>query len=922
MSIYRLLAIGLSAIFVLDPIRGAYTGSLWTSSSALLTKATFTMEPSLEWQEVKLAELAPVTANTTYINPSFAPDERYTLDQNFFTSAVVDRPLTVLTDGSNEVYQEGSSGFPINTYQASDPCTTPANPIVAENCLAGNPQSEWDVSGIGDPSIQGFATEMSVNRGETISFKIDADAADYRIDIYRLGYYRGEGARKVATILNTATVSQNQPACLTESSTGLVDCGNWSVSASWDVPSSATSGIYIARPVHTDTNGASHIVFIVRDDAGTSDILFQTSDTTWQAYNNYGGNSLYTGGPGSAPSRAYKVSYNRPFNTRIIENGQDYLFSTEYPMLRWLEANGYDISYFTGVDSDRRGDLIRNHKIFLSVGHDEYWSGAQRANVEAARDAGVHMAFFSGNEVYWKTRWENSIDGSGTAYRTLVNYKESHNDAKTDPAAEWTGLWRDPRFSPPSDGGRPENALTGQIFGVNDGATTAIRVPAEDGKMRFWRNTSIATLPSGSTATLASETLGYEWDVLELDSSNPAAESVVAARPTGLIRLSTTTVDNAPLLRDYGSNGYQNSFSPLSTATHHLTLYRHSNGALVFGAGTVQWSWGLDDTHDRNTPAPDQRMRQATVNLFADMGVQPAMLQSGLVPASASTDATPPTSTITAPVNGSTVAAETPLTISGTAADAGGGMVGGIEVSVDGGATWSMANGRANWSYIWTPTTEGSVTIRSRAVDDSGNIESPSAGVAITVGSGDSPNCPCSIWDASTAPTIITDPDSTDVELGVTFRANVAGFIQGIRFYKGPNNTGTHTGALWTNTGTLLARVTFPNETASGWQEAFFATPVAISANTTYIASYYAPNGRYSVDENYFTSGVVNGPLEALQNGVAGGNGVYRYGSSGFPTNSYRASNYWVDVVFMPDVEPPAVRDKQVFVPLILQRLD
>ena len=84
-------------------------------------------------------------------------------------------------------------------------------------------------------------------------------------------------------------------------------------------------------------------------------------------------------------------------------------------MVRWLERNGYDVSYFTGVDADRRGSEILDHKIYLSVGHDEYWSGEQRANVEAARDAGVNLAFFSGNESFWKTRWENSIDGSGTA---------------------------------------------------------------------------------------------------------------------------------------------------------------------------------------------------------------------------------------------------------------------------------------------------------------------------------------------------------------------------------------------------------------------------------------------------------------------------------------------------------------------------
>src|SRR5690606_6731741 len=158
-------------------------------------------------------------------------------------------------------------------------------------------------------------------------------------------------------------------------------------------------------------------------------------------------------------------------------------------------------------------------------------SGNQRSQVEAARDAGVNLAFLSGNEVFWKTRWENSIDGSGTSYRTLVSYKETHANQKIDPSPEWTGTWRDPRFSPPSDGGRPENALTGTIFMVNAGATTAIRVPEADGKMRFWRHTSVATQAPGSTVTLASSTLGYEWDV---DADN-------GWRPPGLVRLSRTT---------------------------------------------------------------------------------------------------------------------------------------------------------------------------------------------------------------------------------------------------------------------------------------------------------------------------------------------------------------------------------------------
>ncbi len=126
------------------------------------------------------------------------------------------------------------------------------------------------------------------------------------------------------------------------------------------------------------------------------------------------------------------MSYNRPFDTNA-ETPEDFVWNAEYPMVRFLEANGYDVSYTTGVDTERRGNLITNHKIFLSVGHDEYWSGGQRANVEAARDAGVNLAFFSGNEVFWKTRWENSISTGNASYRTLVTYKETHANAKIDP---------------------------------------------------------------------------------------------------------------------------------------------------------------------------------------------------------------------------------------------------------------------------------------------------------------------------------------------------------------------------------------------------------------------------------------------------------------------------------------------------------
>jgi hypothetical protein len=151
-----------------------------------------------------------------------------------------------------------------------------------------------------------------------------------------------------------------------------------------------------------------------------------------------------------------------------------------------------------GIDTDRldssgHGSQFLNRKVFLSVGHDEYSSGNQRANVEAARAAGVNLAFWSGNEVFWKTRYESSAvttDGSSTAYRTLVCYK-TRDDKVLDPndPPTCTCTWRDPRFTPPGDAGRPENALTGTIFQVDDFREDQILIPYPMTTLRFWRNT-------------------------------------------------------------------------------------------------------------------------------------------------------------------------------------------------------------------------------------------------------------------------------------------------------------------------------------------------------------------------------------------------------------------------------------------------
>ncbi|MFZ0827421.1 MAG: DUF4082 domain-containing protein, partial [Verrucomicrobiia bacterium] len=155
------------------------------------------------------------------------------------------------------------------------------------------------------------------------------------------------------------------------------------------------------------------------------------------------------------------------------------------------------------------------------------------------------------------------------------------------------------------------------------------------------------------------------------------------------------------------------------------------------------------------------------------------------------------------------------------------------------------------------------------------------------------------VWDNSAEPDVLWGSDTNSTELGMKFQSAVSGYVTGIRFYKGIANTGTHVGNLWTSTGSLLASVTFSNETAFGWQFQPLIVPVAISSNTTYVVSYHAPVGSYPYDSGYFAgSGATNYPLRALADGEDGGNGVYLYGASAFPNNTYNSENYWVDVLF------------------------
>jgi len=688
----------------------------------------------------------------------------------------------------------------------------PANAIVAENCLPGSPMTEWDVNGAGTDDVVGFTTQSSYAPGETVELKVSTtEATKYDVDFYRLGWYGGLGARKVGALTDVAGTPQ--PACLEENE--VVDCGNWAVSARFALPANATSGLYAARlilddlredwradaskikydPVHVQAGRdprlppevgahtyaskfklrnalerprASLAYFVVREDAKHHALLFQTADTTWHAYNGWGGLTTYGSfeyPKSHAPNRslvreedrlrrAFKRSYNTPLVTRDYR-AVNAPFGAEYPAIRFLEKLGVDLHYVTGHDLSRRNfadEALARSQAYLSVGHDEYWSHEQRAAVEAAQANGTHTFFWSGNEAYWAVRFE--------APRTMVCYKETQSQTKLDPKpGAWTGTFRDARPINPR-GPLPENAVTGVMFAANAQRNDPLVVDTRRfGRHRLWRHTSIARSPT-TRVVLYAGLLGHEWDSPVDNGWSPA----------GLQRLSETTIDNVQAVQDWGA-----TFDS-GTATHSLALHR-KGGALVFGAGTVQWSWGLDEVHDVNDPqrankynvrvAADPRgpcpdVQQFTVNLFADAGISsmpglranfPHLTEPRVN--SNDDDTEPPTAAVSF-VSSSSFPSDDDddvvvvVVASGRASDLGGGAVASVEIAWPrSGAPerWFLADVDAiapetTWSFRWghelwhrfhgpaPPTADLARNISLRVSDDSGNLATY-AGLAV-----------------------------------------------------------------------------------------------------------------------------------------------------------------------------------------------
>src|SRR5215467_7677214 len=253
-----------------------------------------------------------------------------------------------------------------------------SNPIQQENQLPGT--TSWQLTNPDSygnyrySHIEGYTWATSVSTGNTLTFSVSTTAPTFTADVYRLGWYQGTGARLITTLSNLAGSFQQSAAM--DPTTGLVD-NNWPAAFTLTPDSTWVSGMYLVK-LTASTGQQSYIPFTLTD-TRSSDFVFVHAENTSQAYNAWGGKSLYEFNS-TSNKRAYKVSFDRPQDRNT---GAGDLLNWEYDMIRWLEKNGYDVSYVSDVDVHVNPSLLQNHKAILLVGHSEYWTKEMRDNVEA-----------------------------------------------------------------------------------------------------------------------------------------------------------------------------------------------------------------------------------------------------------------------------------------------------------------------------------------------------------------------------------------------------------------------------------------------------------------------------------------------------------------------------------------------------------
>jgi N,N-dimethylformamidase beta subunit-like, C-terminal len=487
------------------------------------------------------------------------------------------RPIIATSFALLIVLAAGGSAAVVGTHgaRASGTLSNKTNPLVRENLRRGS--TSWSLDQTAKPRrIEGYASEVSVLPGRKVHFHVSTSpAARYRIVLYRLGWYKGAGARIFACIPGCSKDRKGKarrhprPA----RATGLVRA-RWPVTDTFRFPRSAVSGVFLAKLELTQGRArgkVTYVPFILRAlPSWRSKILLQAAVNTWQAFNSWGGKSLF---PEDSTNRipATHVSFDRPYNTSEATPLQ-----WTVGLVRFLEREGYDVSYTTDVDTDRNPAELKRHRLVISAGQDEFWSKRMRDAFEAARGAGTNLAFLGAGIGEWQIRYQS-------ARRTIVKYPDATADPVGDPAHK-TARFAD--LVPP----RPECELLGLGYGgglrgLNDSPRSYVVNPSALGDAWFGG--------TGFTATsLLPDSVGYVWDSVQPGCAVP------------------------PLTVLFHYEGVGGTGNPTSADA---VRYTAPSGARVFSSGSLFFIWGLDNYYGHRDVPPDGRLGKFMRNALADL---------------------------------------------------------------------------------------------------------------------------------------------------------------------------------------------------------------------------------------------------------------------------------------------------------------
>jgi hypothetical protein len=922
---------------------GSHVGHLWDSTGTLMGTATFSGETASGWQQVSFSSPVAISANTVYVASYYAPNGAYAVTSGYFASAGADTPplhaLANGVSGGDGVYQYGTSGFPTQSYGATNywvdvlfnASAAGTAPTVTAEAPAAN------ATGV-STSTTVTATFSESVQSNTISFTL-TDPNNTTVGA-SVSY---NDTTHTATLTPSGALATNSTYTATVS--GAIDAQGHAMAApvtwSFSTVTSAVSGNTIwagsVTPAVASANDAAAIELGVKfrsDVAGSilglrfykgaantgthvghlwtsTGTLLDTATFTGEAASGWQQVSLSSPVPIS-PNTTYIASYYAPNGGYSANSGYFTSAGADSPPLHAL-ANGVDGGngvYLYGSGGGFPGSSYSSTNYWVDVVFNPSSTGTPptvTAETPAAGATGVPTST-TVTATFSKAVQQSTInfvlqDALNNPVAATMTYNAATLTATLTPSASLA----------------PSTTYTATVSGATDTAGDVMTSPFS------W---SFTTAPAGSTTTI--------WSATALPTipsvNDPNAievgvrlESDVAGTMTGLrfykgasntgthighLWTSTGTLLATATFASETASGWQqvNFSSPvaISANTMYIASYYAPNGGY---AATPAYfaSVGADNPPlhalANGVGGPDGLYLYGTGGGFPSNSYNATNYWVDVV-FSPSATSTPPAVTTETPSAGAT---GVPLATTVTAAFSEPVQASTINFvltdpsnhTVPATVTYNASTQTATLtpSAALAASTTYTATV-SGAKDFNGNLmASPVSWSFMTTTAAS-----YSIWSASATPAVASANDTSAIELGVKFQADVAGTVTGLSFYKGASNTGTHVGHLWSGTGTLLATATFTNETATGWQKVTFSSPVAIAAGTVYHASYYAPNGGYAVDSGYFASaGANNVPLHALANGVSGGNGVYLYGTGGgFPSNSYNAANYWVDVAFTP----------------------